>query len=41
MSPVTPTKWAKNFKIIENGRWVSYLIGKILQTTKIIDLDPL
>ena len=32
--------WAENLKIIENGREVSYLIGKIHQTTKIIDLDP-
>ena len=30
----------KNLKIIENGREVSYIVGKIHQTTKIIDLDP-
>ena len=27
-------------KLIEKGREVSYLVGKVHQTTKIIDLDP-
>ena len=40
MTPATPGGWDENLKIIENDREVSYLVGKIHQTTKIIDLDP-
>ena len=40
MAPVIPQWEAEDLKIAENGREVSYLVGKIQQTTKIIDLDP-
>ena len=33
-----PAGLAENLKIIENGRGVSYVVGKIHQTTKFIDL---
>ena len=39
MAPVTPGEGSGKLKIIENGREVSYLVDKVLQTTKLIDLD--
>ena len=40
MPPWLPSGWVESFRIAENGQNVSYLVNKIHQTTKIIDLDP-
>ena len=39
MALVTPGEGSGKLKIIENGREVSYLVGKFHQTTKLIYLD--
>ena len=39
MLQMIPGGWARNLEINENDREVSFLVGKIHQTTKSIDLD--
>ena len=40
MPPGTPGESRESLKIVESGPEVSYLVGKIHQTTKFVDLDP-